>query len=143
MSNGTKPTHTAGWATSKEQHQHPRGMQTHTYTLVLFPPPFLSHTLKPLHTHTCRHRNPKQASSLAVSHPPAHAACKISINQQLLMFWHCLLCFPPFLFSLCFPICCAYFYALYSCFPRFIWISPFSHASLRALPLLNHYQTAH
>lgn len=25
--------------------------------------------------------------------------------------------FPAFLFSLCFPICCAYLYVLYSCFP--------------------------
>lgn len=110
MSNGTQPAHTAGWATSKKEHQHPRGMQTDTHTHTLPPVPF-SHSQDTTHTeiHT-------QDASLLLFHMHAHTQpVKFQLNSTFNVLALSPL-FTPFLFSLCCPICCAYLYVLYSCF---------------------------
>lgn len=126
MSNGTQPTHTAGWATSKEQQQHPRGMPTHICRETHFLFFFLTltntgavHPLLLFHMHV--HTQPvkfKLTSSGIVS----------SVS-------------PFFVFPL-FPHLLCLFRSTLFLFSPFIRISPLSQASLRALPPLNHYQTA-
>lgn len=126
MSNGTQPTHT-----SKEERQHPRGMQTHKYRhtrSVLFP----SHTLKAPHSQIYVH------GTRLLFHIHAHTQ---PVKFQLSNTFNVLALsplFPSFLFShlLCLFICTLFLFC------SFIRISPFSQAGLRALLLLNHYQTA-
>lgn len=110
----------------------------HTYTVTQAPSFPFSYSQNTAHTHTYTNTANCSTHPLLLFHMHMHTQpIKIQLTRAFKVLALSPL-FPPFLFShlLCVFICTLFL------FSPFIRISPFSQASLRALPLLNHYQTA-